>query len=185
MTFGLVLLIASGALLVGFAAQRIGPAQAGFEWQIGAVGALYGELLTCGLLAVTLGIGVDSLPLIGVLLGGAIVGGLLVTAFRRFDSRTSTFAQQRQAPGPAVTRTSARLTYSPQLIDQPIVDRMRRQFGVSVSVRRTHIEGDHGWVDIELVGGTKSLDLAMALARDSGILFEPEVYDSGTDRLAA
>ena len=63
---------------------------------------------------------------------------------------------------------------------------MRRQFGVSVSVRRTQISGDHGWVDVELVGSAKAMDLALALAQRSGIhLLEPENEESGAGRLAA
>jgi hypothetical protein len=184
MGFSIVLLILAVALLIGFALQRVGRARAGFEWQIGAVGALYGELLGCGLLALTLGLGLDSLPLIPVLLGGVAVGGLVVAGFRKFDSRTSAFARQRQAPAAVATRRSARLTFSEQLIDQPIVDRMRKQFGVSVSVCRTLISGDHGWVDLELAGGEKAVDLALEFARDSGIHYEIE-GDTGVHRLAA
>jgi len=187
MGFGAVVLIVAGALLIGGACQRIGHAREGFEWQIGAVGALYGELLASGLLGLTLSLGlvVDGLSLIPVLIGGIAGGGLLVVAFRAFGSRISAAAREQQAPA-AVTRRRARLAYSEQLIDQPILDTMRRRFGVSVSVCRTQISGDHGWVDVELVGSAEAVEMALALARQSGInLLEPEEHESGAGRLAA
>ena len=186
MGFGAVILIVAGALLIGGACQRIGHARAEFEWQIGAVGALFGALLASGLFGLTLGLGivVDGLSPLPVLIGGVAVGGLMVVAFRVYSRRISQVATAQQAPV-AVTRRRARLTFSEQLIDEPIVDRMRRQFGVSVNVRRTQISGDHGWVDVELIGGANAVDMALALAQRSGIELEPEAEESDASRLAA
>ena len=97
------------------------------------------------------------------------VGGVMVFGFRKFNSRTSAFARQQQASADVTSKSPAHVFG--QLIDQPIVDRMRRQFGVSISVRRTQISGDHGWVDVELVGSAKAVELALALAQRSGTAY--------------
>lgn len=144
MGFGAVVLAVAGAVLIGGACQRIGHAREAFEWQIGAVGALYGALLASGLFGSTLSVGlvVDGLSLIPALIGGVASAALLVAAVRAFGSRGSVAARAQQSPI-VVAHRSARLTYSEQLIDQPIVDSMRRQFGVSVRVCRTQVHGDH------------------------------------------
>src|SRR5262245_13302164 len=94
------LLIVACALAIGWVGQRVGHPRESFEWQAGAFGALYGALLASGLVGLTLtfGLVVDGLPIAAALLGGVAGCGLMVAAFRTFDTRSVAIAQVQRDP---------------------------------------------------------------------------------------
>jgi hypothetical protein len=171
-------LVLGGALVIGVACHLIGRAREGYEWEIGTVGALYGGLLANGIFATSSASApaYDGLSVIPALLGGAFLGGLMVFMFRRFGS-----AIQPMHRGPALaeaaTNRRVRLSYAPALIEEPVIDRMRKQFGVDATVGHVEVSGDHGWIELQLVGTPAAVDAALLLAEHSGVTVATEMEE--------
>lgn len=161
------------ALIIGVCCQLIGRSRAGYEWAIVAVAALYGELLGNGLLAPRFGALLDGLPVVA-LLSGAVTGGLLLLIFRTFGSpisprhRVVAEAEVEVIPCSEVVR----LRFSPELLQDPIIYRMRTRFGVSTRFDSAQITGGRGWVELHISGAQPAVEAAVALARQSGIQVE-------------
>jgi len=163
--------LVAAALVVGVCCQVLGRSRASYEWQIVTVAALYGELLGNGLLAPRFGPLIDGLPVIA-LISGIITGGLLLLLFRTFGSPLS--PRHRQAAEVELTTSSqlVRLRFSPELLQDPIIYRMRTRFGVSTRVESAQIIGARGWVELHISGSEPAVEAALALARQSGIQVE-------------
>jgi hypothetical protein len=176
---GFVLVIAA-AVLIGIASQLVGRARETYEWEIGTVGALYGGLLANGLFAsrMTPGFGIDGLLVVPTLLGGALIAGLLVFGIRKFGSPISSSNRLQPPSEVTVCARRVKLEYAAALIEEPIVDRMRRQFGVAVRVERAEIIGDRGSIELQLIGAPNAVDSAVLLAQRSGIAVLAEAVEA-------
>jgi NIL domain-containing protein len=166
-----------GTLLVGAACQFIGRARANYEWEIGTVGGLFGALLGNAFngFGLTPAFGVDGLSVVPSLLGAIVVGGSMVFVFRQFGSP---MAPARRAQLVAEAETCSRrvtVSFTKALIEEPILDRMRRQCGVQANVGRVEIRGNRGWIELQLIGAAEAVDAALSLAQRSGVQLETEV----------
>lgn len=65
-----------------------------------------------------------------------------------------------------------KFTFPPDLVNQPVVYNMGKQFGVVTNIRRANLGHDRGWVVLEIVGGDEQLDQALAWARSQGVHVE-------------
>lgn len=169
-----VVFVLLGSLLIGLIYQLLGHARERYEWQIAMVGALYGELAASGIVGPTPGFGLvlDGLNVLPALLGGLVVGGLMVVGVRTFGSPLST--RQRVVAVAEVTCTRrVRLSYSPELLREPIIYHMTRQFGVSAAVGSAEIRGSRGWVELEIVGAPAAVEAGLDYVQRSGVPWEP------------
>jgi hypothetical protein len=66
-----------------------------------------------------------------------------------------------------------KFTFPPDLVRQPVVYTMGKQFGVVTNLRRANIGHDRGWVILELVGTETDIDKALSWAREQGVRVEP------------
>ena len=65
-----------------------------------------------------------------------------------------------------------RFTFPPDLVNQPVIYNMGKQFGVVNNIRRANIGHDRGWMVLELVGKDEDLDRALSWAREQGVRVE-------------
>ena len=172
-------LVIGGALVIGVACHLYGHAREGYEWEIGTVGALYGGLLANGIFATSVASApaYDGLSVIPAVLGGAFLGSLMVFMFRRFGSTIQPMHREQALAGVGADCRRVKLSYAPTPIEEPVIDRMRRQFGVDASVARAEVSGDHGWIELQLTGPSAALDAALLLAEHSGITIASEMEE--------
>ena len=62
-----------------------------------------------------------------------------------------------------------RLTYSQQLIKEPLIYNMGHQFQVVTDIRMADVDQATGWVVLELIGEDDEIARALAWARDKGV----------------
>ncbi len=62
-----------------------------------------------------------------------------------------------------------RLTYSQQLIKEPLIYNMGHQFRVITDIRMADVDASVGWVVLELIGEEDEIERALAWARDKGV----------------
>ena len=62
-----------------------------------------------------------------------------------------------------------KLTYPENLIREPIIARMVREFGVMPNIRRANVEETVGWIVCELGGDPDSVERAIAWLKDLGV----------------
>ncbi len=69
--------------------------------------------------------------------------------------------------------TRVRFTFPPDLVTQPVVYNMGKQFHVVINIRRANIAHDRGWMVLELIGTEVDVQKALAWAKDQGVRVEP------------
>jgi ABC-type methionine transport system ATPase subunit len=69
----------------------------------------------------------------------------------------------------AVTNVRVKLTFPEQLIKQPLMGRLVREFDVLPNIRRANIEDDVGWIVCELAGERESVEKALSWLVDAGV----------------
>ena len=65
-----------------------------------------------------------------------------------------------------------RFTYPPDLVHQPVVYDMGKQFLVTTNIRRASLDHDRGWAIIEITGAEADIDQALDWARGQGVHVE-------------
>lgn len=73
--------------------------------------------------------------------------------------------------------TRVKFTFPPDLVHQPVVFNMGKQFGVVTNIRRANIGTDRGWVILEIAGNDADVERALAWAREQGVHVEPADTD--------
>ena len=62
-----------------------------------------------------------------------------------------------------------RLTFSPQLIQEPLIYNMGHQFQVVTNIRMADVDANVGWVVLELEGDGEEIARALDWARAKGV----------------
>ena len=62
-----------------------------------------------------------------------------------------------------------KLTFPENLIREPVIARMVREFDVLPNIRRANVEETGGWIVCELDGSADSIERAIAWLRDLGV----------------
>ena len=73
-----------------------------------------------------------------------------------------------------MTNARVKLTFPENLIKEPIIARLVREFEVMPNIRRANVEEHVGWIVCELGGDDDSVERAIAWLHDLGV---------GVDRL--
>jgi ABC-type methionine transport system ATPase subunit len=73
-----------------------------------------------------------------------------------------------------MANTRVKFTFPPDLIHQPLIYNMGKQFGVVTNIRRANVAGDRGWVILEVVGNQEDVDRALTWAKEQGVRVEPD-----------
>ena len=71
-----------------------------------------------------------------------------------------------------------KFTFPADLVNQPLIYNMGKQFGVVTNIRRANLTHDRGWVILEVVGNQEDVDRSLAWAREQGVRVEPVAVES-------
>ena len=66
-----------------------------------------------------------------------------------------------------------KFTFPPDLVNQPVIYNMGKQFGVVTNIRRANLSHDRGWVILEVVGNAEDVEKSLSWAREQGVRVEP------------
>ena len=72
-----------------------------------------------------------------------------------------------------------KFTFPADLVNQPLIYNMGKQFGVVTNIRRANLTHDRGWVILEVVGNQEDVDRSLAWAREQGVRVEPVTTEAG------
>ena len=68
-----------------------------------------------------------------------------------------------------MNQVRVKLTFPEQLIKQPVIARLVREFDVTPNIRQAKIEETVGWVVCELAGESEAIDKAIDWLHDQGV----------------
>lgn len=68
-----------------------------------------------------------------------------------------------------MTGIKVKLTFAEELIKQPIIAMMVREFDVTPNIRRASVDDEVGWVVCELDGDHREIERAMSWLRQRGV----------------
>lgn len=68
-----------------------------------------------------------------------------------------------------MARTTVRLTFPGDLIKDPVIYQLGKNYSVVTNIRRADVLEDSGWVELELEGEPAELDRALEYCRSRGI----------------
>ena len=71
------------------------------------------------------------------------------------------------------------LTFSEELLKEPIIYNLIQQFGVSVNIHRAEVSESKGWMIIELEGDEIGIEEGLAWVTSRGIRVDPNVGETG------
>jgi ABC-type methionine transport system ATPase subunit len=72
-----------------------------------------------------------------------------------------------------VARRRVKLSFSPELVTEPVIHEMGRRFPVVTNIRRADVTRDEGWVVLEVDGELDDIDRALAYAGERGVRVDP------------
>ncbi len=70
-------------------------------------------------------------------------------------------------------RLRVRLTFPPDLIQQPILYRLVKDFDIVINIRRADVKADYGWVVLELDAPDVLLQRGVAWLKAQGVQVDP------------
>ena len=68
--------------------------------------------------------------------------------------------------------TRVKFIYPPELLQQPIIYELGKQFGLATNIRKANIGDTRGWVDMELLGAPMAIQAALTWVREQGLQIE-------------
>jgi len=68
-----------------------------------------------------------------------------------------------------MTNAKVKLTFPENLIKQPIIARMVREFDVLPNIRRASVDESVGWIVCEIGGDSEAVEHAIVWLRDLGV----------------
>ncbi len=70
-----------------------------------------------------------------------------------------------------------RFTFSADLVREPIIYRLGRDFEVVTNIRRADVRADMGWVILEMDGPEEEIQRGLAWVADRGVRVDPIAGD--------
>lgn len=68
-----------------------------------------------------------------------------------------------------MARTTVRLTFRGDTLNDPVIYRLGQQYKVVTNIRRADVGEDTGWVELDLDGEQAEVDRALEFCRSKGI----------------
>lgn len=76
-----------------------------------------------------------------------------------------------------MVKRAVKFTFPPELIKEPIIYNLGQQFKVVSNIRRADVNGDKGWVVLELEGEGKDIERGIAWVTGKGVRVDPVMGD--------
>ena len=70
-------------------------------------------------------------------------------------------------------RIRLRLTFPTELIQEPIVYRLVKDFDLVINIRRADVKADYGWIALELEGDEGALERGVRWLKGRGVQVDP------------
>jgi len=70
-----------------------------------------------------------------------------------------------------------RLTFSRQLVTEPVIYELGQRFQIVTNIRRADVDRDEGWVMLELLGEPEELERGVAYLSERGVRVDPAEGD--------
>ena len=72
-----------------------------------------------------------------------------------------------------MVKRRVKFTFPPELIKEPIIYNLGQQFKVVTNIRRADVNGDKGWVVLELEGEGEDIERGIAWVTGKGVRVDP------------
>jgi ABC-type methionine transport system ATPase subunit len=72
-----------------------------------------------------------------------------------------------------MARQRVKFTFPPDMINQPVVYNMGKQYQVVTNIRRANVTRDRGWMILEITGTDEEIERAIAWAKEQGVRVDP------------
>ncbi len=66
-----------------------------------------------------------------------------------------------------------KFTFPPDLVTQPVIYNMGKEFHVVTNIRRANVTRDRGWMILEISGGDAEIERAIEWAKAQGVRVDP------------
>jgi hypothetical protein len=76
-----------------------------------------------------------------------------------------------------MVKRRVKFTFPPELIKEPIIYNLGQQFKVVTNIRRADINGDKGWVVLELEGEGEDIERGIVWVTGKGVRVDPAIGD--------
>lgn len=76
-----------------------------------------------------------------------------------------------------MTKQRVRFTFSADLVQEPIIYRLGRDFDIVTNIRRADVRADIGWVILELDGADAEIRRGLAWVQTTGVRIDPIAGD--------
>jgi hypothetical protein len=72
-----------------------------------------------------------------------------------------------------MARLRVRLTFPANLVQEPILYRLVKDFDILINIRRADVKADHGWVALEMEAAQETLERGVAWLKQRGVQIDP------------
>jgi hypothetical protein len=72
-----------------------------------------------------------------------------------------------------VARRRVKLTFSPDMVTEPVIHELGRRFPVVTNIRRADVTRDEGWVVLEVDGELEDINRGLAYVAERGVRVDP------------
>ncbi len=72
-----------------------------------------------------------------------------------------------------MAKRRVKFTFPPDLVTQPVIFNMGKEFNVVTNIRRASVNRDRGWVILEISGQEDEIEKAVAWSRNQGVRVDP------------
>ena len=76
-----------------------------------------------------------------------------------------------------MVKQGVKFTFPLELIKEPIIYNLGQQFKIVTNIRRADVNGDKGWVVLELEGEGEDIERGIAWVTGKGVRVDPVVGD--------
>jgi hypothetical protein len=76
-----------------------------------------------------------------------------------------------------MVKRGVKFTFPPELIKEPVIHNLGQRFKVVTNIRRADINGDKGWVVLELEGKVDDIERGIAWVTGKGVRVDPVIGD--------
>ena len=76
-----------------------------------------------------------------------------------------------------MVKRGLKFTFPPELIKEPIIYNLGQRFKVVTNIRRADINGDKGWVVLELEGKVDDIERGIGWVTGKGVRVDPVIGD--------
>jgi NIL domain-containing protein len=72
-----------------------------------------------------------------------------------------------------MARRRVKLSFSPDLVSEPVIHQLGTRFAVVTNIRRADVTREEGWVVLEVDGDLEEIDRGLAWVAERGVRVDP------------